>query len=292
MDVDKIKCRIKDCIAGYKREVKSIEPNQDLFRGVLLKDGEGRPNEISRISYPPGEFVKKDQRLNRAGQSMFYCSTASAAAFYECQAKQGDFFVLSSWEVKESLWMVNLGYHKTVLKNPGTQDHNINSRNLLTNPKIQSEPKKNKKIRHKLSKAFTIDVPEGKEYIYKQTIAIKEIYLDDSEIPPQSGGPKINKVAGIVYPAMKLRGDADNVVLLPDIVDSLKIKSAWYIKIEEADKEKSCYKYLIEGRANSFVNGQIEWEENADKGAVRASISLENGRLVYKDGYDRIYACK
>jgi hypothetical protein len=75
--------------------------------------------------------------------------------FYELHAKQGDLIAWSRWEVKEPLWMYNLGYHPEALRLLGTQEHNISMRQKITDA-IPNETSENDKIGYEVSKAFTI----------------------------------------------------------------------------------------------------------------------------------------
>ena len=62
------------------------------------------------------------------------------------------------------------------------------------------------------------------------------------------GAPKHKRVAGTVYPATGMRGDADNAVLLPEFVDSsLRIKTVRYVYVEAADQTEVSL-YVLDGR--------------------------------------------
>jgi hypothetical protein len=129
---------------------------------------------------------------------MFYCSVAAPAVFYELRAKQGDRIALSQWEIAERVWMHNLGYHEAALAKLGAPDlpTRASAYDLIPN-----ETRKNAKLRRLLSLAFTEDIPVGREYRYKQSIAINELLFDKAEpIPLRPGGPKSPRVAGTVYP--------------------------------------------------------------------------------------------
>jgi hypothetical protein len=98
-------------------------------------------------------------------------------------------------------------------------------------------------------------------------------------------------VAGTAYPAMGMHGDADNLVLLPEFVDSsLIIKSVRYVHVEEADELTSSYTLFMLGMATTFSGDQIKWQNLtvADEGR-RSHITLENGHWVLRDGRGRIY---
>ena len=149
--------------------VTDISTDNLLYRGVLCQQ---RPNKIDQVSFPPVDKVTKLGRVNRVGKPMFYCSLAGPGVFYELRAKQGDLIALSEWEVAEPLWMHNLGYHQDALRRMGAPDGAMRPR--LTNP-TPNENKHNAGLRRQLSLAFTEDVREGREYRYKQSIAINEL---------------------------------------------------------------------------------------------------------------------
>jgi hypothetical protein len=126
----------------------------------------------------------------------------------------------SEWKTTEPLWVHNLGFHPRAPMRVGAQSGTIDMRHWVTHA-IPDETKVNEKLRYQISKAFTADVPKGKEYRYKQTIAINETLSDVVYVGGNfPGAPKNPKTAGTVYPAIKMRGDADNVALLPEFVDS------------------------------------------------------------------------
>jgi hypothetical protein len=287
-NIDIIKQWLGYKLGGCIIAIKDIQENNRLFRGVFC---EQRPSRISRLSYPPPEKVTKLQRASRVEQPRFYCSVALPGVFYELRAKAGDFIALSEWEVTEALWMHNLGFDQSTLQQMGTQNQNIFLRQQLLNP-IPNETRTNKKMRRELSKAFAADVPEGQEYRYKQSIAISEwLPTGLAAYDPKASAPKTGKIAGIVYPALKMHGDADNVVLLPEFVESsLKIKSVRYVKIEAADEKMCSYTVLVTAFADRFSNNTIDWRENAGaEEKHRSHIALEDGKWVLRDGYHRIY---
>lgn len=283
---------LRSKLGRYIIAVKDIPATHRFYRGVPC---EPRPDTVRRISYPPAAQVKTYQRVNRAGEPRFYCSVAAPAVFYELHAKQGEFFALSTWELIEPLWVHNLGYHPEALRQVGAQHNSIAMRSLVTNS-IPNESKKNRKIRHKLSRAFTADVPAEKEYRYKLSIAINESLSEEVSYPFPSpdrdpGAPRHKKIAGTVYPAMRMRGDADNAVFLPEFVDSsLRIREVRYVKVEQADEAHSAYTWLTMAFANKFDGDNIQWQNSiGSERSRRSSIALEDGQWVLRDGYNKIY---
>jgi len=285
-DLDTLKRFLRYKLGGYIVAVTDIRSDNLFYRGVACQQ---RPSTIDRVSYPPPDKVTKLGRVNRIGQPIFYCSAASAAVFYELRVKPRDLIVLSEWEVAEPLWMHNLGYHQDALRRIGGPD--VVERPRLTNP-IRNEPRRNASLRRQLSFAFTEDVPEGQEYRYKQSIAINELLFDRAEpLPNPPGGPSSGRAAGTVYPAMRMRGAADNVAIWPEFVDSsLRIKSVRYVLVEAADEATSSYTFLTLALSHTFSGRDIVWQElHLPEIQRRSHIALEGGNWVLRDGFNRIY---
>lgn len=285
-DIDTLKRWLRYKLGGYVVAIRNIRTDNIFYRGVRHQR---RPRKISDVSYPPPDEVKKYGRANRVGQPMFYGCRGAPGVFYELRAKQGDLIAVSEWGVTESLWIHHLGYHPDTLQRLGRSDGDI--RQSLTNP-IPNETKKNIKVRRQLSLAFTEDVPEGNEYRYKQSIAIHELNFDGaSPLPQRPGGPTSDKAAGTAYPAMRMRGVADNVAIWPEFVDSsLRIKSVRYVLVESAEEAKSSYSFRTVAISHSFSGDDIVWQESLPpEKDCRSRISFENGNWVLRDGYDQIY---
>lgn len=159
---------------------------------------------------------------------------------------------------------------------------------------IPNETRQNKKLRRALSEAFPRYVREGKEYRYKQSIAIIKSTSEEVQLhfpDDDSGLPKYKEIAGTVYPAMRLRGDADNLVFLPEFVDSSpSIRIVRQVLVEAADEAASPYTFLTIGFANSFSGDAIEWKTDIGSGKSRLShVALEGGHWVLRDGAGHIY---
>ena len=283
--IDALKRRLRSRLAGYHIAVKAINVGNLFYRGVLWPE---RPSKIDQLSYPPPDKARLN-RANRTGRPMFYCSVAAPAAYYELHAKEGDRIALSQWEIIESVWMHNLGYHEAALAKLGAPDVATRAR---TYDLIPNETRKNAKLRRLLSLSFTEDIPAEREYRYKQSIAINELLFDKAEpIPPRPGGPTSGRVAGTVYPAMQMRGAGDNAVIWPQFVESsLRIKSARYVLVERADQANLSYTFLTIGFAGTFSGRDILWENNlAPEPQRRSHITLENDEWVLRDDLGNVY---
>jgi hypothetical protein len=186
--------------------------------------------------------------------------------------------------------MHNLGFHKATLKRIGGPL--AGGRQRFANP-IPNETKFNEKLRRQLSEAFAEDVPKGEEFRYKLSIAINELLFDDAE-PLRNDlpdGPRSDRAAGTVYPAMQMRGAADNVAILPYFVDRyLRLKSVSYGLVEAADPERYSYTVSSLAMSEGLDGKNIIWGPGlTDARARRGHIAFENGMWVQRDGLNEIY---
>jgi hypothetical protein len=287
MTVDALKAHLRRRIGGYTVAIKDMRTTNKLFRGVICIE---RPTSIDRISYPQSKYVLKPGRANRDHSSMFYGCVGAFPIFLEIHVKQGDLVALSEWAVTEPLWMHYLGYHPEALERLGAPVPA--QRSPLINP-IPNETNHNHKIRKRMSLAFTAEVPEAEAYRYNETIAINELLFDRASPITARGGdsPRSERVAGTVYPTVKMKGLADNVAIWPDFVDRyLKIKSVRFLRVETADHQTLAYSFLTIGYSQTFSDKAIIWQDDlAPEAQRRTHVTFENGRWVFRDGSKRIY---
>jgi hypothetical protein len=283
-DVDTLKNFLRPKLGGYCVAIKDIMPGNLLYRGVPWQT---RPGYVHQLKAPPPERAGL-QRANRAGCPTFYASLAGPGILFEIRATVGQRIAIGEWELTEPLWMHNLGYHEAALRRLGP----VRARPMLESV-IPNETKQNRQLRHRLSLAFTEDVGPGSEYRYKQTVAINELLFDKAEpIAFRPGGPRFDKVAGTVYPAMRLRGMADNIVLSPQFVDSsLQLRSVRYVEVIQAVEEKSHFSVQLLSLSQIIRDGTIEWADASGPVESRISnICYEDGHWVMRDGYGQTYA--
>ncbi len=285
-DIDTLKRFVRHKLGGYVVATKDIRADNHVYRGVRWQE---RPTTTDQLSYPPAAAITKLGRTNRIGQPVFYGSAAGPGVFFELRAQPGEMIAFSEWRVTEPLWMRNLGYHDAAMRAMGARPSP--QRLHLTNP-IKDESKANARLRYQLSRAFTEDVRDGEEYRYQQSIAINELMFDRAEpLPTNAPGPKYDRAAGTVYPAMQMRGEADNLMFWPEFVDSsLRIVSVSHVLIEAADAASSSYTFLVTGMSKGFDGKNIIWaDELLPEARRRSTIAIEDGHWVMRDGDGKIY---
>ena len=119
-----------------------------------------------------------------------------------------------------------------------------------------------------------------------------ELLFDKAEpIPLKPGGPKSPRVAGTLYPALQMRGAADNAVIWPEFVESsLRIQNVRYVLVEQADEATLSYTWLTIAFASAFSGRDILWQNTlAPEPQRRSQINLENNWWVLRDGLGNIY---
>jgi hypothetical protein len=287
LTVEELKKRLRMKLGGMVRAVKNISAGNLVYRGVPWHC---RPDLISQVSYPPLDKVDQFGRLNRPGQSVFYASCAPPGVFYELKAREGDRIAFSEWEVMKPLWIHDLGYHSGALARLGATPNSMRRR--LTEP-IPDETQRNGRLRKKVALAFTVDVTPGFEYRYKQSVALTEFWCEhQQDLPIYPDGPQTSEVAGIVYPSLQMRGDADNVAFWPKFVhSSLALRHVQYVLVEKADYARLAFSFFSLDIACELVGGtSIKWRSDLpSEDARRCHIALENGKWVQRDGQGNIY---
>jgi hypothetical protein len=111
-------------------------------------------------------------------------------------------------------------------------------------------------------------------------------------LPIYTDGPQTQEIAGIVYPSLQMRGDADNVMFWPKFVhSSLRLRHVQYVLVEKADYTRLAFSFLSLALAGEFVDGtSIKWRDDLPlEDARRCHIALENGKWVQRDGRGNVY---
>ena len=260
VDIDIIKEKLKPLFVGHTLRAPIYEPGLKLYRGRVCNE---KLNNIEDITYPPAKLITKYQRVNRPGQSVFYCCAGRRVPFFECFVKTGDKFILSQWKTVSRLLVNNIGY--------------LNDNIMGLQPKSLDELKEaNILIRNFIDEEFTKNVNEGEEYLYKNTIALAEKHFSDDIFN------------GLLYPSIAIKARSDNLALKPHYVDkNLMIERVEFIQIVSVKGFE--YKIKVLDLATSFgKDGSIEWKGHPGKWYLKKKgdeliLSVENGRWVARD---------
>ena len=265
VEIDSIKELIKPILKGFVTSTPKFEAGLTLYRSRYCKT---KPTNVCDLTYPPKEYIKSNQRVNRANHPVFYCSTAREAVFFELDVKPKDEIVVSKWETTEELLVNNVGYTRISFLNLKSNRENQNFGAIEKEIDISET---NNLVNEFLSQEFTKIVPAGNEDLYKISIAIAEKLCSDDMFD------------GLLYPAISMKANADNLAIKTQYIDEKRIvlKSVEYIQIDA--KEDFKYKITVLDFANSFKDdGTIEW-----KGRLPHWVLREKGdelKFIAKNG--------
>ena len=271
VEIDSVKELLKPILKGFVVNTPKFKPGLTLYRGRSCKT---KPTNVYDLTSPPKESIKSNQRVNRAGHPVFYCSTAREVLFFELDVKPKDKIVVSKWETTEELIVNNVGYTRTCFSNLKS------NRESQTWGEIKKEiniPENNNLVNEFLSQEFTKIVPAGKEDLYKISIAIAEKLFSDDLFD------------GLLYPTISMKANADNLAIKTQYVGEKRIviKSVEYIQIDA--KEDFKYKITVLDFANSFKDDRtIEWKGRPPHWVLREKgdelkLIAKNGKWVVID---------
>jgi|SRR5208283_1219897 len=192
---------------GFVLRAPAYPPGTLIYRAVRVTE---RPSNKSRISYPPPEHVRANGRLNKAGEVMFYGALNQfGSCLVECGYQVGEFFAVSAWLTKVTMTVNHLGYSQAVL------DQVKARRELPAFVKVDGDTERNMMIREWQSRIFTATVPQGREHLYRLSIALKNFAL--GPIHPVPNAPTL--FSGVLYPSVAMWLLGDNIAILSSEVD-------------------------------------------------------------------------
>lgn len=178
---------------------------------------------VSRIGAPPPQCVPHDQRCNRTGLPMFYCSGDVHTPLYELRYNAGDLLVLPEWRTTRELLTLHAGYSAAAFDTLGA------GRPV---PHDMEQQGGNTTIQPFLAELFTLRVEDGNEHLYAASIAIAEVFLSGLR------SKRYSSIDGIRYPSIAKRANGDNFAITVDFVRSgLEFLCAHLVRMNPFDDE-------------------------------------------------------
>jgi len=241
-------------MGGAGHAFPDLNPNQYIYRARKFGDA-SKPMNVAQLSYPPPTLVISDQRVNRAGTSVFYCCAIPEATYYELNAKEGDRVVLSKWQFARPPRVNHIGFTPSAFNELGSRrappDFNVGIAHI-EHPMIQRD--RNKLVEEFLAEVFTVPVVSGQnDHSYKLSIAISEISLT---------GPGFD---GLLYPTVAMSANADNLALVPQYVDThVRFVSADYLVVTH-HAPSGTQTELLDQCVFSSIGGNLEWSGYSPK---------------------------
>jgi hypothetical protein len=127
----------------------------------------------------------------------------------EIGCEPGKSYAVSHWLVHTQLNVSHCGYSQALMKMQGVKRDFPH----FATPPSEFDAETFEILRKWHSKVFTQNVPRGFEELYRLSISISHLFFGQ-----HSRGGEL--IGGVFYPSVGLRGEADNIGLLPSEVDS------------------------------------------------------------------------
>ena len=218
LGIDDIRELIRPLMKGVSVHAPIIHASSFLYRARKI-DGSFNKNRkilLKELKNPPPERATLG-RVNRDGQSVFYCSGSKEPVFFELpNLSNGDEIILSFWKTSEDMIVNNLGYTEYIFNKMGAKRglpswsiiniDDTNQKIIFNENSIPAEVRdsilsqdKNREFREFMSEAFMQQVNDSNKHLYKLTTALAEIHL--GEIKNYT-----KQFAGIIYPRQWVSG--------------------------------------------------------------------------------------
>lgn len=256
LEIDEIKKRLDLLTIGYAIQSPIFDPGAFIYRGRLLTPTFNKAAGITRkdLIYPPANVATLG-RLNRAGQSIFYCSMHKELVFFELRdVKPGDEIILTFWKTTEKMFVNNIGYTEYAFNQlgakrplpqwgpylpPDSTELTVALLKLPEDVRVSLLTKdQNRELKEEFSKYFMRKVGDDDSYSYRLTVAIGEMHLG-TIVSHQT------QFAGILYPSVRMWANGDNLALLPWFVDNhLEFRKAVHVRIKDTTETTINIDYL------------------------------------------------
>ncbi len=215
LNIEDFERYLTSLLRGYALTAPKIPPGTYLYRGRICQ----KPKNIKEMTYPPTETVKECGRANTAGETFFYAAAAREVPFFELGAKKGEHIALSRWRTTDTLFVNHIGFSKKCGEQLGSNRKLDEIYDFVKSTRAHGDL--NLLVHDYLALKFSKSIMPGEEQYYRLTIAISRKLF------------KSDLFSGLLYPAIAMAGNADNIVLKKEFVDkSLEFKSIEYIEIK------------------------------------------------------------
>jgi hypothetical protein len=248
---------VSRCLNINKPKVYRVRPNKN---GKLFENAR-------QLWWPPPEHITERGRLNKVGQSIFYCSDREDTAVLEKRPEQGEILTILECDLIDpnvQPFIAEVGIHEHPGRlNPkygGTPpEQDIQLKDFTRREGIQET---SPLLRQFLVDEFQRIVEPGHDYEYKITIAIAEILINEPELVDIKGNVVPDKgIDGLCYPSIAADSKGVNVALKTEAADRLyKPISCKVCRVEEV--KDIAYYVLGELISSESVagDGTINWK--------------------------------
>ncbi|REC56258.1 hypothetical protein DRF62_04120 [Chryseobacterium piscium] len=262
-----------------------IEPTK-LFRitrnKLLYKENPYKLQKISDLMGPPIEFANIG-RVNKKGESVFYCALDFSTAVWEMQPEVGEYITVSEWKIKEGQKLINHFIFHPEETNLSEDSQKAQQAHLKEMGVIRDDYKKIFiEISRFIAEEFMKPVDRAKNANYLFSSLIGSRFLQEEK---DANGFKIESIS---YPSTRRDCEVTNLAILNSLVlEKLDLVSATIMTVAETnyDLENKYRKDLIlvsalqtESESFDFENNKIYWNLKKE---------LEDGIRLYQEMEDK-----
>lgn len=237
--IDELREKVQALLDCQYLRCIEFQPGLLLYRGVPC---EKLPLRVEDVSYPPAEKISHDQRANRAGTPMFYCSATWHPPFFEAGVQPNDDIVISRWQSRKPLRIISFGYADVCADDPNSD------RQKALEHALRQLPASIRHIATFLTNTFTKTVHDDNQHHYRLSIAVAEAC--------QLG----TAFDGLLYPSAAMPSPAHNLALHPSCIDEGKLQLQYveHLRINSIGTE------TIDACSLDFANrfgpdGRLHW---------------------------------
>jgi hypothetical protein len=251
--------RVRELLEGQPLRCLEFAPGLLLYRGIPC---EQLPERLADVSYPPAELVRHDQRANRAGVPMFYCSATWHPPFFEAGVQPGDGIVISRWQTQKPLRILSFGYADTCADDPNS-DRETALRHALAHL-----PTPTREVAAFLTSTFTKTVHDDNKHHYRLSIAVAEAC--------QLG----QAFDGLLYPSAAMPSPAHNLALHPSCLDGGKLLLDYveHLRVNQVMTETIDVRSLNIARGTD-AEGRLQWLGQPGNWVMREKSTATDCRL-------------
>ncbi|QKG53432.1 RES domain-containing protein [Hymenobacter sp. BRD67] len=271
--IDELVARVRELLEGQSLRCLTLATGRLLYRGIL---GEALPERLADVSYPPAAAVRHDQRANRAGEPMFYCSATWHPPFFEARVQPGDGIVISRWQTRQPLRILSFGYADTCADDPHSD------REKALRQALAQLPAETRDLATFLTSTFTKTVADDNRHHYRLSIAVAEAC--------QLG----QSFDGLLYPSAAMASPAHNLALHPNCLDAGKLTLDYveHLRVHQVSPDTD----VLDVRSLDIAHcagpdGYLHWQGRPGnwvlrEGSTAADCWLQNGvwRCAHRPG--------
>ncbi|NOQ25587.1 MAG: RES domain-containing protein [Bacteroidales bacterium] len=234
---------------GFSVRLMGLRP-PSLFR-ARKGDRNISFESLNELWYPPKEFVGIG-RLNKAKESVFYCSDDQNVALLEVRPIPGDKVTILQCIIKEDyhLRLLPIGIQQYLRsKQPEFEKVQFEDELLEHTFSKKEDFEKNRLIHDYFVSQLTKLVDSEKQFEYHPTVAMSINYLNP-----------LNNIDGVLYPSVASKFKGKNIALKTEIADKFLLPIAAWEYLVEKEIEPLTYQCICLNSSNEIMKGKIIWE--------------------------------